>query len=309
MDDERGEEASFGNVLFGLIGNPKVIIIILVLLTPVLIASFAASEKFFDPVRGRLGDIFGTDFAMRVAAETHEYFRAVGTQIEWQQEDFEAIAARSREIDTYRITIDESFSDPRFGFLNPGWFNVEQHIIFERRGDLFKIQVIPQEVNLSDRALFYESLFRNYRLIPFGIYYIANIDGERYILMYSGRFDGNYMREMSAIRVSANMALYNRLMSYSIENIIDFQALRNRGEVECFQVSGGMREYSIRDENSEDHSDVFLRELRAMPAAYLMKFELPNDNLRRQIKAQFSYNDRRINSNVPLLSDYTRQGL
>jgi len=300
------DNVSFGSVLKGFL-NPKVLIVLFIILTPTLIAFFAWSEKVFDPVRGLVGKVLGNDVELAVAFETDEYFRTIGKKIDWQWGDLEAIIARSKELDTYRITINEVFSDPKSGFLNPGLFRVEQHIIFESRENLIKIQIIPQEIVLSDRAIFYESLFRNYHLAPFGIYYIIPIDGEKHILMYSGQIDGNYMRKRSVVRARDNMALYNKLMSYSIENIIDYTALRNKNDLECFQVSGGMREYSTQDADSENYSDIYLRVLRSMPAAYLMKYDISRDNLRRRISAEFSYNDRRINKTVPLMSDFLNE--
>ena len=294
---------SFGEYIKQKLKNKFVILFLICYGTIGIMTFFAWSERFFDPVRGWMGTVFGENFAMGVARETDDYFRHVGSRIDWLMEDIEAVAIHSAQIDTYKITVTETLADPRQGFLNPGFFLVEQHIIFERRGDIIKVQVIPQETVLADRALFYESLFFDFRLLPFGVYYIITENEERYILMYTGRFDGNYRRERTVARAADNMPLYNRLMSYSIENIINVDAFMDvRDDIACFEVSGGMREYSTLDFG--DYSDIFLRELNSVPAAYRMKYTFEAENLRREIRALFSYKDSDIVTEVPLRDDW-----
>jgi len=56
--------------------------------------------------------------------------------------------------------------------LHPSLFRVEQKIIFERAANVIKVQVARGTVQQANKSAYYDSLFADYRLLPFGTYFI-----------------------------------------------------------------------------------------------------------------------------------------
>ena len=258
-------------------------------------------DAIFIPVQTFIGNTFGEGAAIRVAYETDDYFRTHGEKIDHLIEDIERVAIKTNEINEYRIKITDSLIDRNYGLVtNPRAFYIEQKITFEHHPDVIKVQVTSGTLQQGDKAAYYDKLFAEYRLLPFGTYFIVTIDGEKYILMNRGQGDGNYMPRKSAVKAADSPALYDRLMSYSIERIIDYAPFKG-SDITCFEVSN-VREYSIPVSGMPNWANIFLREYNSKPGAYLMKYENEPENMRREIKAEFYYS--RVNSKVPKLNDY-----
>ena len=129
-------------------------------------------ERVFVPVQGRLVHTFGARYAFTIARETDDYFRMHGAKSDCLWENVAAVAAKAHEIEVYRITINEAIGDARYGVLYPSLFRVEQKIIFERAANVIKVQVARGTVQQANKSAYYDSLFADYRLLPFGTYFI-----------------------------------------------------------------------------------------------------------------------------------------
>jgi ribosomal protein S27E len=289
---------------FGAQGVSGILATVLIIFTILgLVMGFGLAgwlDAVFVPARAWMGERLGLDFALSAAYEDDNYFRTTGTRIDFNPGDIEAISARANEIQEYRIRITETMSDIEYGIFNPGLFIVEQNILFERSVNVIRVQVSPLRTQQGNRVAFYDRLFDTYQLLPFGTYYIVTENDETYILMNVGLGDGNYMKRRSVIRAAENPALYNRLLSYGISRIINFNAFQS-SNVSAFEAAG-LREFSIASPDDENWPDIFLREYQSMPGAYLMRSYLENGNVRHVTRAQFYYS--RINTNVPSVNDW-----
>ena len=270
----------------------KLAIIAITVLCLIMAAGFAGwLEKAIAPVRGWFGD----GLAISVAYESENYFRKSGTQTDFQYSDMEAIADKAKEINEYKIKITETIADKK----NLNAFFVRQNIVFERSEDMIKVQVSPDKTQQGNRASFYEKLFEEYRLLPFGLYYIITENGETCILMNSGQGDGNYMKKKSTVKASENKALYEKILSYGMDKIIDYKAFKGNN-VSCYEAAG-VREYSTPGER-DYWTDVYLREYQSKPGGYLMKYDIPKEDIRREIKADFYYSG--IDKKLPKINEF-----
>ena len=238
---------------------------------------FGWTEGIFAPLRG-----------ISSAHETDDYFRRHGERVDFLFEDIDAVSIKINEISVYKIEVREMFQDDR------GWSTMQRDIIFEQNEGVIKIEVKPEQApdeNRRGTSDFYDRVFAEIDLLPFGTYHIITEDGERYILTENPK---------SAVRAADNPALYDKLMSFSIERIIDFEELK-RNDLSCFEA-GRVREYSTADKDMGHlgYAGMFLREYESTPGGYLMKYHA--DDILHEIRAMFFYS--KVNSKIPRISDY-----
>ena len=263
-----------------------------------LMGFFDWSERVTLPVR----EWFGGKPAMSVAYEDDGYFRKFGTRVDYLTEDIETLAIRSMGITEYKIIITERIADLNYGALNPSYFIVEQSITFEHHDTVIKVDVSPVLNQPASAPNFYGSLFTEYRLLPYGTYYIVTEDGETYILMDTGIANGTKIanRTKSVVRASDNPMLYDKLLSFGIERIIDYDAFTG-GDISCYEAAG-VREYSAPLSYDASVSGIFLREYESKPVSYQMVHENNDEGTRHFIRTDFHYLG--VNNKTPKLSDY-----
>ena len=158
---------------------------------------------------------------------------------------------------------------------------------------MIKVRVTHGKHQPAGKASYYDGLFAGYRLLPVGVYFIITNDGERYILTDTGK-------QKMAVKATDHQALYHRLMSYGIANIIDYVALQSQS-LSCFSVAN-VHEYSSPESYSDEISAIYLREYQSMPAVYQMKYDITVEGVRHEIKAEFYYT--KVNDKMPKIRDY-----
>ena len=222
--------------------------------------------------RGLLVNIGGTDSAVSVAQESHDWFRRHGRHVDFLFEDIDAVALKTRELDVYRIEITEKLI---------GRSSLFRSIIFEQNKDVIRVEVTPYRATAGWKAQIEQ--------LPFATYYIVAGKGENYVLMEA---DGH----KSAARASDIAALYDQLLSYGIERIIDYSAFKKDG-ISCHEAAS-VREYSTLS-GTAYYPGIFLREYQSRPLGYYME---KNHGHRHIIEAYFNYSG--VNNTVPKLGDY-----
>jgi len=255
--------------------------IIAVFFSVVYVISFTNSifggwwDNLMTPFRGILVDTAGAGSAMSAARESKDYFRRHGERVDFMFEDIDMVSLKTRGLDVYRIEITEMFI---------GKLSLFRSIVYEQNKNIIKVEVTPYRGTASWTA--------QIEPLPFGTYYIVaelTENGETCILMEKGG-------QKSAVRASDATALYDKLLSYGIERIIDYNAFKQDG-ISCYEVAR-VREYSTPS-NTSYYPGIFLREYLSMPGGYYME---TNSGYRHIIEAYFHYS--RVNSAVPRLSDY-----
>jgi hypothetical protein len=224
-------------------------------------------DKLMIPFRG--GSL---ESAISAAHESHDYFRRHGERINFLFEDIDAVSLKTRTLNVYRIEITEQFI---------GYLSLFRSIIFERNEGVIKVEVTPYR-GTADWTAQIEPL-------PFGTYYIVTEDGETYILMETDE-------QKSAVRAADASALYDKLLSYGIERLINYNAFK-QDSISCYEAAR-VREYSTLS-NTAYFPGIFLREYQSMPGGYYME---QSDGYRHIIEAYFHYS--RVNSTVPRVNDY-----
>ena len=225
-------------------------------------------------------NVGGQDSAMRAAHESDKYFRSNGEKIEFLFEDIDAVAVKARELDVYKIEITERFVGDKT--------SMHRDIVFESNEGVIKVNVKPSHVPASP----VDFIKAEINSLPFGTYYIITENGETYILIEADK-------KKSAVKVADNKTLYDKLLSYGIEKIIDYNAFK-RNDVSCYEAAK-VREYSTPDpDGMEGYPGNYLREYQSMPGGYYIKVD--RGGYKHEIKADFYYS--KVNSKIPQLSDY-----
>ena len=249
---------------------------VLIVLTSVFTDFVDWTEGLFAPRRG-----------ISAAHETDDYFRRHGERVDFLLEDIDAVRIKINEISVCKIETREMFQDTRI------WSTVQRDIVFEQNEGVIRVEVKPVQIPNENRrgtSAFYDRVFEEIDLLPFGTYHIVTEDGEKYILTEQPK---------SAIRAADNPVLYDKLMSFSIERIIDFEELKN-SNLACFEA-GRVREYSASNIfGLSPYAGMFLREYEAIPGGYLMKYH--DDDFLHEVRAMFFYTG--VNSRVPRINDY-----
>ena len=229
-------------------------------------------DNFMLGFRGFVVDTAGIDSAMSAAHESHDYFRRHGERVDFMIEDIDAVSLKARELDVYRIEITEMFI---------GSLSLFRSIVYEQNEGVIKVDVTPYRETVGWTA--------QIEPLPFGTYHIITEDGETTILMES---EG----QKSAVRATDAPAVYDKLMSYGIERLIDYNAFKQDG-ISCYEAAR-VREYSTLSSTTY-YPGIFLREYQSRPGAYYME---TNDGYRHIVEAYFHYS--KVNGEVPLLGDY-----
>ena len=273
----------------------KIILICVVAFCFIMAAGLAGWLEFaLLPLREWYTDTFGENASISVAHESEDYFRKRGTKIDFLFEDIDEIAVGAKEINEYKIKITEKIIDKNYGDVrNNAAFYIEQNIIFEKSESVIKVQVMAKKTQQGNKASYYDTLFAEYRLLPFGTYYIVTAsdvgtdNGEIVILSDAGEGDGQMRRKKTKVKAADNPALYDRLLSYGIDRIIDYTAFKG-DNISCFEAAN-IREYSVPDGDMTEWARIYLREYKSKPGGYLMKTEIAADGVKTERKADFYY--------------------
>jgi hypothetical protein len=217
-------------------------------------------------------DTKGVDSAMSAAHESKDYFRRHGERVDFLFEDIDMVSLKTREIDVYWIEVWEQFI---------GKSTLRRLVVFDQNQNVIKVEITSHGEGVDWTA--------EIELLPFGTYYIITESGENYILTER---DG----QKSAVRASDATALYDKLMSYGIERLIDYDAFKQDG-ISCYEAAR-VREYSTLSSTAY-FPGIYLREYQSRPGAYYME---TNDGYRHIIEAYFHYS--KVNSTAPRLGDY-----
>lgn len=258
-----------------------------------VVGALGVFEEKMLPFREWVVDTFGESSALELARESDDYFLENGTLIDFSFDEITAISDQSKNINEYKIEITEKINRSQL-------YIVVQKITFEFQKDVIKVEVTPKRAEKAKNETHYNKLFTDLHLLPFGTYYIVTENDEKHILIDSGAGDGQENKTKTAIRATDNKALYNKLMSYGIEQIIDYKTIQKK-DVSCYEFAK-VREYSSPSSTLQGVSEFHLRVYDSKPGRYLMRNDNTKEKIYHEILCDFYYSG--VNKKLPKRSEY-----